>query len=370
MNLMKFLIARRRLGWWGLAILAIAYALACILVFIYWVNPSLDGHTDQRIAADSSTYLYMADVLRDGRNDPFVLNALASFPNTLWMPVFVAFLLKSTVLIALVNSFLFLISIWLFKLSSKFNVGLFVTLLLINPTTMISLLSVNKEIIDLFVVALFCYSLAFKQNWALCTALIVALINRYEICLSMTLFLLIRSKLNPLRRRRLLTLFGLAILISICLPLFAGHTLAVRFEEASGGGAIAFLDSLEMHYLYIIAAIPKVLEGMFGELLNVSHWMQYSTDDLANSYILFFNNVATLLVIAILMRKRNLTISSDLIYFALMSSMIMSISLVIQPRYFYYCFVLFCLQAAHHRTLKVKHNFINKRNLGGAIGIA
>jgi hypothetical protein len=366
----KFLVTRRRLAWWCLAGLSIAYALVCALIFFQWVNPSLQGQTSQRIAADSSTYLYMADVLREGRNDPFVLGALASFPNTLWMPVFVALLLKNTVVIALVNVFVFLVSIRLFKLSSEFNVGLFVALLLINPTTMVSLLSVNKEIIDLFVVALFCYSLTSKRKWALCAALIIALLNRYEVCFTMILFLFIRSRLNPLRRRRLLTLFGLVVLISFCLPLLAGRSLATRFEEASSGGMIAFLDSLEMHYLYFIAVIPKILEGMFGELLNVSRWTQYSTDDLANSYILVFNNVAALVTLLILGWKRNLKLSSDWVYFALLGCIIMSLSLVVQPRYFYYCYVLFCFQAAHPRMLKTNKYVLKVRDFGGTIGIA
>jgi hypothetical protein len=67
MNPINILTARRPWIWWCLAGLAIAYALACVIIFFQWVNPSLEGTTSQRIAADSFTYLYMADALREGR---------------------------------------------------------------------------------------------------------------------------------------------------------------------------------------------------------------------------------------------------------------------------------------------------------------
>jgi hypothetical protein len=323
------------------------YILVCALLFFKWVGPSLDRQTDLKIGADSSTYLYMADSLREGRNDPFVLAALASFPNTYWMPVLFALALKSTFLMALANSLIFWLAIELYRRSSHINVGLFLFLLLLNPTTTVSLLTVNKEIVDLFVVALFCYFLSTGRKWVLLIALIISAVNRYEVFVIMLTFIFMRSRLNPLRRRRYLTLCILILLISIFLPLLAARSLSYRFEEASGAGLIKFLDTLEMHYLFALAVIPKILQNMFAELLNVSGWGQYTTTDIANSYILFFNNFASMVVVLVLLRKRLMNISSDWIYLSFTAAVFMAISLVNQPRYFYLCFVLFGFQAAH-----------------------
>jgi hypothetical protein len=352
MQILRFLIVPRKLVSWFLIILIGVYLLACAILFFQWVNPSLDGRSDQHIAADSSTYLYMADVLREGRSDPFVLAALSSFPNTLWMPVFLALVLKSTLLMALVNLALFMVSIQLFRRSSYISVGVFLSLILLSPTTTISLLSVNKEIVDFFTMALFCYSRATGRKWVLWFALILSLFNRYEVCLAMFVFLLAQSRFNPWRSRRAITLLILILSLNFSLPLLASHSLANRFAEASDAGVIAFLDSLEMHYLFVLAVIPKIFQNFLGEIPNVSNWAQYNPDDPANSYILVLNNMASLVVVCILAWKRFMRIRYDWVYFAMIGAVFMSVSLVVQPRYFYFCFVLLCFQASHPRTAR------------------
>jgi hypothetical protein len=106
---------------------------------------------------------------------------------------------------------------------------------------------------------------------------------------------------------------------------------------------------MEMHFLFFLAAVPKIAENLFGEFLNPATISRYTLEDLANSYILLFNNLATLLVILKLQMKgrfRLKSIQSDLMYLAALSSLVMSISLVIQPRYFYIVYVLLCMEAA------------------------
>jgi hypothetical protein len=169
----------------------------------------------------------------------------------------------------------------------------------------------------------------------------------------MIVFLLAQSRFNPMRMHRKLTLAIFIVLLTILLPTFASGALSRRFEEASSGGMIAALDRLEMHFLFFLAVLPKILEAMFGELLNFSHWAQYSTEDLANSYILLLNNLAFLVVMLVLVAKRKFTIHSDWIYFTALGAVLMSVSLVIQPRYYYFCYGLICFQAAH----RVPHRF-------------
>ncbi|HEX3892287.1 MAG TPA: hypothetical protein VHW46_06920 [Terracidiphilus sp.] len=345
-DLLSFLLRRRAIGYWLQLGLVFLYAGFCIVVFVLWVNPSLVGDSDQRIAADSGTYIYMADALHRGNPEPWVYGALASFPNTLWTPVFLAYVIQNTWWMAALNIFVFGLSIGLFRRVSDIRVGLFASLLLLNPTTTVSLLTVNKEIIDMLAIALFCFAQKRNLKWLIGVALILALLNRYEVCAAMLLLLFGLSRWNPLRRHRWWTLVAFLTLSSALLPVLASSALERRFEEASAAGLVAYLDTLEMHYLFVVAAIPKILEGMFGELLNVSSWARYSTNDLANSYILFFNNFAFLVVLFILYWKRQLRIQSDSMFFALLGMVLMSISLVIQPRYFYFCYVLFCFQAA------------------------
>ena len=111
----SFLVHRRRIGYWLLVLFLFVYVAFCGIIFLQWVNPSLTGHSDLRIAADSGTYMYMAHVLREGRRVPWVYEALTAFPNTLWMPVFLAFVIPSTIGIAFLNLAVLLVSLDLFR---------------------------------------------------------------------------------------------------------------------------------------------------------------------------------------------------------------------------------------------------------------
>jgi hypothetical protein len=133
-------------------------------------------------------------------------------------------------------------------------------------------------------------------------------------------------------------------------------SLLDRFEEVEQigrEGMLVLLDNLEMHFGFFVAFVPKLIEVMFGDLLSVfSRWSTYGLDDAANTYILFLNNLANVLIVAVLIWKRAFRLWNDLIYLASVCAVVICISLVNQPRYFYICFVLLCVQAAHPKGFK------------------
>src|SRR5215469_5585037 len=335
------------------------YVLFSLALFFAVIDPSLSGETQNHITADSARYIYFADSLREGRNEPWVLLAMSSFPNTFWVPVLLALLINSTFLVVILNYAIFFCAIWLFTRAVKVRIGILLALLLVNVTTVISLLSVNKEIIDLLATALFCYWLSHKKKIALVLALLIAILNRYEVFLAMILFMFLRSAVNPLRRYRLGSLIVVCIVISILFPVIASTpTIAIRMDEAvataQSGGILISLDNLQLHYLFFVAAIPKIADNLFSALVDVGRWSTYSMEDAANTYILFLNNLATLYVLFVLAWMRRLNVSRDWLYLGATIAIIMSISPVVQPRYFYSCYVLFCIEAARKRELGEK----------------
>ena len=329
------------------------YVLFSLVLFFFVIDPSLNGETQNHITADSSRYIYFADSLREGRNEPWVLLAMSSFPNTFWVPVLLALLINSTALIVILNYAIFFCAIWLFTRAVKVRIGILLALLLVNATTLISLLSVNKEIIDLLVTALFCYWLSKGKKLALVLALLIAILSRYEVFLAMMLFMFLRSAINPLRRHRLGSLIGVCAVISILFPIISSTaTIANRIDEAvataQSGGILITLDNMQLHYLFIVAAIPKIIDNLFSALIDVGRWSTYSMEDAANTYILFLNNLATLYVLFALVWMRRLNVRREWLYLAATIAIIMSISPVVQPRYFYSCYVLFCIEAARN----------------------
>jgi hypothetical protein len=315
-------------------------------MFFQWMQPSLDGRTDQHIAADTGTYTDLADAIREGRPNPFVIAALAKFPNNLWMPVLLAIAFRDPLAIVIVNYLILFLSIFLLKKTFSLSMGTFIALLLLNPTTTVSLLSLNKEIIDLLGISLFLYARSARLKGLLLFALLIAVVNRYEVCVFMLLYLFVTSSFCRWHAQRIRMLLLIVLAIDIFLPFFGSASLEARFAEASNGGLIALLDSMEIHYLYFVAVVPKIAENLFAELFSVSKWMSYEANDLANSYVVGFNNLANAIVFLLLLKKRRLSIRNNLIYFAMLGSVVMALAMVVQPRYFYCVYILLCLQVA------------------------
>jgi hypothetical protein len=230
----------------------------------------------------------------------------------------------------------------LLKNTFSINLALFIPLLLLNPTTTTSILCLNKEVVDLFCLSLFLYSRVKDKKWMLLITLVLALINRYEFCVVMLLFVVAGSRWNPLRGKRIATLLLLVVALNFAIPFWGSEMLAQRFEEAASANTIAFLDRLQMHYLYILAVIPKIAENLFGQIVNPQVWKAPTTWLIVN----LFNNISYLIVITVAAIKRRLTLRNDLIYFAVFGALLVAQSLSVQPRYFQFIYILLCLQIA------------------------
>lgn len=330
-----------------------AYLLVSVLLFFSWVNPSLVGDNDQHIGADSGTYMSFAKSLRAGEDDPYVLASLYSFPNTFWGPVLIGLVLNGTVQIMIANYAILLFSLWLITRAAKVDLALLLLLMFANITTTISLLTLNKEILDLLANSLFIYYLARGKRVALIVALLLSAICRYETCAVMAVYLVLLSRWNMFRRSRGLVLVLICLALSIFLPAFLSGNMQYRLQEvnetASSGGLLIFLDGLQTHYLFFVATIPKILDNLFSELIRVSHWSIYSLEDPANTYFLLGNNLANLGLLAYLIMKRRFTLRSNLVYYACLSAIFMSTALVIQPRYLYGAYIMLCVEAARVR---------------------
>lgn len=365
---LKILSMRIRVRSLILFTLLIVYIGISLFLFFQWVAPSLDGRTDRHIAADSMTYIKAADALREGREDIYLTAALFSFPNTVLCPILQAFVLKSTFAMVLADYAMFFLALVLLKKSFSFSTGVFLGLLLLNATTTISLLSVNKEIVDFLVVSLFFFARAKHRSGLLVLALLLAAFNRWEICLVMLVFLLAASKFNPWRQRRVITIAALIVVMSVMLPLFASESLNEHFAYVSEAHTSAWLDTLVMHYMFAVAVIPKIAFTLFATLVAHPFTAEtyYNYSDIANSSILYSNNLATVVVFAILAWKHRFTVRSDIVYFAMLGFIIMAVSPASVQRYVYFAYVLLCLQAAKRKQGEPARTIsVHKRGVRG-----
>jgi hypothetical protein len=345
---------------WVVLLLLILYFGIATLLFFYWVNPTLMGENDHQIAADSPRYIYFADSLREKSLNPYVIGALYSFPNTNWGPTLLALLLPNTFSMMAMNLAIFSLSLWFFSKAVDIDPPLFLLLLILNPTTTISLLAVNKELLDLLVLSIFLYHLRHRNRLLLTLALVISLVSRFETCATMTIFLFLRSHWNPWRGRRWRSLLVYCVLLNFAIAFVLSRpSQASRLTEASGAageavassGILLILNSLETHFLFVVAMVPKILDNLFAEVFNISHWFAFSMDDPANTFILFGNNLANLLIVIYLFLSHRLSLRSSVMYYAALIAITMSVSVVIQPRYFYGMYALLCLEAARRIEL-------------------
>jgi accessory gene regulator protein AgrB len=340
---------------WILLLFLIIYIQVTFVIFFQAVVPSFDAGEDTTnvtFAVDSTVYMYLADAVRDGRYDPYVIGSLFHFPNTTWAPVFTWWLLDNNLLVMLLNYALFVASVLLLKKTFPISLTVFLPLLLLNPTSTTSILCLNKEVFDFFILAVFLRSRVTRNKWLLVAALIFALINRFEFCAVMALFVLSGSRFNPWRKNRAMTLFIVIMAINFIVPLLAGDVLSSRFEEAESANTIAVLDRLQMHYLYALVVVPKIAENIFGQLLNPQVYRDMSSYYLIN----FFNNFSYVIVLAIAAKKKLLNLQNDLVYLACFGAVIVAQSLAVQPRYFQFAYILLCLQIAQlkaHRPVRI-----------------
>src|SRR5579875_1603141 len=143
---------------WVLALFLTLYVAVSFAILFHAVIPDMESETvNETFAVDSTVFTYLADALREGRYDPYVIGSLASFPNTLWVPVAVWFVMHSALLVMLTNYALFIFSLWLLSRTFSISLVALIPLLLLNPTTSTSLLCLNKEIFDLLNLSLFLY---------------------------------------------------------------------------------------------------------------------------------------------------------------------------------------------------------------------
>lgn len=365
-----FAILTKRIGYRSLGFLALlaAYTVFLLFVFFYGVKPSLAADTtNQDFAVDSTVYMELADSLKNGTIDPIEAQELLSFPNTVIAPVSIYLVLNNPFSVLMFNCAIFCISLILLSQTFSIPMHRFMFLLLLNPTTTTSLLCLNKEIIDIFIISLFLYSTKHNRRALTIASLIISFLNRYEICVVFLVCIFVQTRFNPLRKHRFLVLFVLVSLLTITMPFFASSMLSHRFQEAKYGGAVAVLDNLQIHYLYIVAVIPKIAENLFGQLVNPAVWNTSGAPQADNApwlYNMLFNNLASLILVFILLGKRMLRLRYDLVYCSAIGAVLVAQSLAIQPRYFYFIYVLLCLQAAHPATKRA--GCVPVLNLGSA----
>jgi hypothetical protein len=347
------------LFWYCFAI----FMCSLILLFFRVAQPALLGKIPVRIWADSPSFLWQAGVDVDPglllQEHSYQLEVPAgeidwtttvSFGSNYLGPIVIAVLAGSNFRIMLVNYALFFAALYyLFRLKD-IRRKLLVTLILIDPFVIMSILTVNKEIIVLLAVALFAYYIEKgfieKSSWLFLPLLLaVSFLARWEQAAFVLLWILLVSRLNPFRNHRLVVILVLVMSISIIAP----HVKSLTSAWIVEGTTMNDLNSMQQNYMYFLVLIPKFILTSAQTLIYVPSYSKINWYDLANGAFVLVHEALMVGVCVALIISRRLRLRSDIVYAALLFTVIFCVAPLAQPRYLYAVYVFACIELARRR---------------------
>ena len=323
----------------GLGPTILLVLLLCLLgaVFLYAVGiDALEGRSNFLFFADSETYL---DAARgDLAGFDGIGGAITVSANYLGPLVMLWLTGTNYYATMLLNAALFLFSVSLIARTLDRDPLPLALLLLANPLVVSSLLSVNKEIISLLFFAMLLRALA-KRSWTwMALALATSLLVRWQLALYALAIVAVSLPLNPLRRRRALSLFVMLLALSALYAAFASTFEAIRevldqsAESYEGSGLHEYLQGFQDRGLYWLVFPFKAAHLLFGMGLHFERLLM--PDDIYNDVWQLLHSTATLVLFGVLVAKRRFRLSNDLVFLSVVFCAVFALSPVYAPRYF------------------------------------
>lgn len=331
------------------AIVSFYFALA-ITFFFFLGDAMLNEEIGIRLFADSTTYELEAYALRD-------LSAiqLMIFNPNYFGPISILRLLDGSRWGVLVlNLLVFTLALSILFKAVELNRKLFVVLLLINPMTFSSLLSINKEIFSLLTISLMIYGIRHKSILASLACLVISVLARWQLGLFVVVLWVLISPLNILRHRRVWTLLLSIIFVSVAYSAMqnvywfsgVGEVAMVGAADWEGTGMWEWFLQVQNAGGYFLIFPLKVLQAMFGILVYIDKMIDPPELGFYNYVVVMLHALIMLFVLVYVFANKRLNVENNAFYFALLYMLIFAVTPIYAPRYFYPVFVLLCVLAA------------------------
>jgi hypothetical protein len=361
------------------------YIFCSLLLFdIFLLQPMTNGSL--QIGADSKTYIEYSKNYSSVRSVFEDINSLFNLSSNFFGPVLILKLVNNNLfLVAVINSFMLVGSYFFILKTYSINKTIFLTLFLTNPMLFVSLTTVNKEIIGILSVSITLYFFKVKTPKYLIITFITSFLTRWHQLVVTILFLLFRSKLNPVHKNDYATITIFVIVITFIAGSqysAIGEVLASDVLSGSDGydkSTLALLNEFQKNYMFILILIPKTFINFFGNfnysnLFNTIYLFFTGNSvflaDIYNEFFVPTHQISMFLVsTVILIRNRFITrtfknvinkiflrkyVMDDGTFFTTIYSIFFSLSIFIQSRYFFPIFILLCAQAS--LTPRKSHN--------------
>lgn len=332
------------------------YTLFCFYFYLTFVSPEMQGLVYFRVGADSKTYIEIAKFY--GSLSNFPIEEAISISSNLFGPVV---LILGTnynfLLIFMLNLLLIALSLKSLFKYYKLDRFFFLFALIINPITLASITTVNKEVLGLCGIIFFlCYFKSGKISYLL-LALILSFFTRWQqfvVVLALIPYLkIIHSRNKGEILMPTLALLGASLIYPFIAPYidFTGDTKKQNIQEqfSSAGGILVILNTLQNNFLYFIVFPVKALINYIGNLPRLTSLLDPNDrTDLYNRLLLGHQFLMFLLISWTLFKGRYKLVYTET-QIIILYSIIYCVSLNINYRYFYPIYPLFIILALSRR---------------------
>jgi hypothetical protein len=349
MTLRNPLLVRQTMRQWLLWLIIVLTVCGSLVAFVLVVNPSLKDENNYRIGADSKFYLWGAGLVRDnpsGSNYDAPPSLVAVGSNLLG-PILIATVFRDNFSILCFNYFVLFCAIYCVRLTRCVDCAVLSILLLVNPLILVSVLTLNKEILAVAAsMLLYCYlDRRRKSRLLLAMLLTISLLARWEHLLLVLIFLVITSQKSRFNQHRGMALIAIILLITVCYPFISGFINLSFGSEPLEGSTIVKLTDLQAHFLYLVVAIPKLLMNLYGGMVGFLRNAEDGTD-IYNVFVVPWGCLVNAVVTMWFLLKRRGGLSRDMLFFAAIYGVILSASPFVQTRYFIPIYVILCVEIA------------------------
>jgi hypothetical protein len=347
---------------WLIIFVCFVYFAFCLWMYTASVEPLYGTIEPPTIEADSGAYFRMA-----GLDDPNGVDqgSLVSFGGSSLGPVVTALIFRSQFGVACGDCLLFLATIWWAGLIPGVRREYFAILMAIEPQTIPTLTTLNKEVFaiaGLVSFAAYIYSGQPKgrrrgSKWLLLVCFVCSVFARWEQIVVPLWYIAAESRLSPLRGRPRRAVVALLL---CCSAAWAGAVNVLHLNlggfinQAEGGGTITRLYHIQEKGGYFLVAFPKILMNMLGRLAAPGYFLHdYWTDDFLhswqNAYLGFLSCLVMSAVVGWTFLRGRFRLSRPLIHLAVIYFIFTSINPFVQHRYIYPGYALIALELARRK---------------------
>lgn len=323
------------------------YFVLAIAFFFVMGDAMLNEETGIQFFADSATYEQAAIELKELTP----LELIMYNPNYFGQITILNLMNGSRWGVLILNLFVFVLSVSIVSRAISLDRRLLIMLLIVNPMTFSSLLSINKEIYSLLTIALLIYGVGRNSSRALFACLVVSFFVRWQLSLFAIVFWVLISPLNIFRHRRLLTVLILIVVMSILYyvirPLAFSNVSEVALagaEQWEGSGLWGRLLDVQNSGGYFLVFPIKVLHAMFGILAYMENIID--PPEFYNYVVVMLHSLTMLFMLIYAFVKKKLSLRRDIFYIVMIYLLIFGLTPIYAPRYFYPVFVLLCVLVA------------------------